>query len=165
MANNIIRGLIAGAVGTMALDVATYADMALRARPASSIPSQLVEQMAQKVDLPLSEKGVGAQDDTTQNRASGLGALLGYTNGIGIGALYSLFQPQLQGMPLLLAGVGTGAAAMAASDVPLVSFKLTDPRTWGTSGWIADALPHFIYGIVTVGVYEMLRSADEDEDD
>jgi hypothetical protein len=45
---------------------------------------------------------------------------------------------------------------MAASDVPLVSLKVTNPRTWGLSGWLSDAIPHLIYGIVTVATYEAI---------
>jgi len=35
---SLLVGTVAGAVGTIVLDVATYADMALRGRPASEAP-------------------------------------------------------------------------------------------------------------------------------
>jgi xanthosine utilization system XapX-like protein len=161
MANSIVRGIVAGAAGTVALNIATYVDMALRARPASSTPSQLVAKAAQKANVALSPKGVGADDETAQNRESGLGALLGYVNGLGVGILYALLRDQFDDVPVSLASVGVGAAAMAASDVPLVSFQLTDPRSWGVSGWLSDAIPHLVYGLVTTAVYEALSDADE----
>jgi hypothetical protein len=163
MLNSTLRGVIAGAAGTVALNVATYADMALRARPASSTPSQLVAKAAQRVRLPLSPKGVGADDETAQNRESGLGSLLGYVNGLGVGILYGLLRDQLENVSIPLASVGVGVSAMAASDVPLVSFQLTDPKTWGLSGWLSDAIPHLVYGLVTVVVYEALSNTDTDE--
>jgi hypothetical protein len=40
---SVLIGTAAGAVGTAALDVVTYADMAARGRPESSMPSTLVK--------------------------------------------------------------------------------------------------------------------------
>ena len=39
---------------------------------------------------------------------------------------------------------------MAGSDVPAVATGATDPKTWGTSGWLADIVPHAIYGLLTL---------------
>jgi hypothetical protein len=39
-------GAVAGAAGATALNLLTYADMAVRARPASLAPQRLVEQLA-----------------------------------------------------------------------------------------------------------------------
>lgn len=158
--NSAVAGLIAGAAGTVALNIATYADMALRGRSSSSAPSQLVAVLADKTGLQLSEKGNHSEDETTQNRESGIGALLGFVNGLGVGTLYSLVRSQLDDVSIPLAGLGVGAAAMAASNVPLISFKVSDPKSWGVSGWASDAIPHAIYGLVTVLVYEALVDAD-----
>src|SRR5579884_1129421 len=95
MLQNVLAGTMAGALGTVALNVATYADMAIRGRSASSAPSHMVRILADKAHLPLSSQGVGANDQTAQNRESGLGALLGYVNGLGTGALYGLLRSQL----------------------------------------------------------------------
>lgn len=50
---DIIRGLIAGAAGTSALNAATYMDMAIRGRPASNTPEESVQRLADtaRVDL------------------------------------------------------------------------------------------------------------------
>ena len=42
MLNRMMRGALAGVVGTMVLDVATYADMALRGRGSSATAAALV---------------------------------------------------------------------------------------------------------------------------
>ena len=154
--SSALRGIVAGAAGTVALNLATYADMALRGRSSSSAPSKMIDKVTKQLHLPLSPQGVGAQDETTQNRESGLGALLGYVNGLGTGILYGVVRSQFDEVPALLAAPLVGLTAMAASDVPLVSMKLTNPKTWGLSGWLSDAIPHLIYGIVTVATYEAM---------
>ncbi|GHO62554.1 hypothetical protein KSC_014460 [Ktedonobacter sp. SOSP1-52] len=55
-----------------------------------------------------------------------------------------------------LASTLVGLASMAASDIPLVKLKVSDPKTWGASGWLSDFLFHFIYGFATVTTYEAL---------
>ncbi len=157
----IVTGAIAGALGTVALNIATYADMAIRARPSSSAPSDMVGVFAKKANVPLSSKGVGAEDDTAKNRESGIGALLGFVNGLGVGALYGILRSQINGnVSVPLAGIIIGAAAMAASDVPLATSGVSDPKTWGVSGWTSDAIPHLIYGLVTALAYEALQNRD-----
>jgi len=144
MLRDALTGAIAGALGTLALNVSTYADMAMRGRASSGAPSQMVHVLANKAHVPLSSQGVGAKDETAQNRESGLGALLGYVNGLGVGALYGLLRSQVdEDVSLPLMGVVIGAAAMAASDVPLVSLGLTKPKTWRFGmGFRRHSTPH-----------------------
>src|SRR6185312_5865513 len=156
MLRNIVIGTIAGAAGTVALDVATYVDMAIRGRSSSNAPAKMVENVAHIAHLPLFTKGAGSNDQTTQNRESGIGALLGYVNGLGTGALYGLLRSQLDDVPLPLTSIVVGLAAMAESDVPLVALRASNPKTWGFSGWAGDIIPHLIYGLVTVATYEAL---------
>ncbi|MGH2493638.1 MAG: hypothetical protein ACRDIV_02940, partial [Ktedonobacteraceae bacterium] len=91
--------------------------------------------------LPLSSQGVGAQDETAQNRESGPGALPGYVNGPGTGMIYGLVRSQFDEIPTPLAASLVGLTAMAASDVPLVTMQLTNPKTWGLSGWLSATRP------------------------
>jgi hypothetical protein len=153
-----LKGLLAGAAGTVALNISTYADMALRGRPSSNGPSQMVSSLASMLHLPLSPQGVGVQDQTAQNRQSGLGALLGYLDGLGTGVAYSFVRSQSDEIPLSLAGPLVGLAAMGGSDLPLVILKASNPKTWGVSGWLSDLIPHLIYGFVTVATYEALSN-------
>ena len=160
MLSGALIGAVAGAVGTVALDVTTYADMAIRGRSSSGAPSQMVSILAKVVGLPLSSQGVGSEDQTAQNRESGLGALLGYVNGLGVGVAYGLLRSRQDDIPIPLAGIGVGLAAMAASDIPLIALRVSNPKTWGFSGWAADAIPHLVYGLVTAIVYEALTNLD-----
>jgi hypothetical protein len=144
MFKGLVRGAAAGAAGTTALNAVTYLDMAVRGRPASDIPQQAVEKIAEEagVDIP----GEGAEKD---NRIQGLGPLAGIATGIGIGAAAGLFRPIVGRLPTVIGAPLLGAAAMAGSDVPLTKLGLTDPSTWTSVDWLSDAVPHLAYGAVT----------------
>lgn len=154
MARGIGLGLVAGAVGTLALDVATYADMAARARPASETPAKLAGTLADKAGLDLSG---GAGEEAAQRRQQGLGALLGYLTGVGVGVAYGALDRGERRWSVPLAGVALGLAAMAASDLPMAQTGVSDPREWSRSDWIADLVPHLLYGLVTAAVYAAFR--------
>jgi len=77
-----------------------------------------------------------------------------------MGVAYGLLRSQLDDVPIPLASTAVGLAAMAASDIPLFALGVSDPRTWGVSGWAADIIPHIIYGFVTVTTYELLTNSD-----
>jgi len=154
MASPVLTGTAAGAVGTVALNIATYVDMATRARPASSVPAKLVGVLADKAGVDLA---TGTGDDAKEeekNRESGLGALLGYVSGLGVASLYGAVRPHLRWLPVPVAGVLLGLAAMAASDVPIGMSGVSDPSTWAPEDWAADLIPHLIYGLVTVIAYD-----------
>ena len=156
MLRHLLMGTAAGAVGTVALNVATYADMAIRGRPSSNVPAILAGVLADKAGLSLSAGGESSDDEKAQNRQSGLGALFGYVTGLGVGTAYGLLRPHLRGVPTSVAGVGVGLAAMAASDIPFAALGVSDPATWGVSGWAADVVPHLAYGLVTAIAYDAL---------
>lgn len=157
MRNKLLAGLAAGAVGTMTLDIATYVDMVARGRPSSGVPAKLAGMLADKAGINLAAGAQGdeqAAKETVQSRESGLGALLGYVPGLGIGALYGLLRPQVRRLPVPVVGVVVGLAAMAASDTPIVTSGVSDPATWGVSGWMADLIPHLAYGVMTAIAYD-----------
>jgi hypothetical protein len=144
-------GAVAGAVGIVALDAVSYLDMAVRGRPASELPGRLVDRIVESVGV-----DVPRDDETWRNRAGAIGALLGYAVGLGTGAVFGVVRARCPGPPRAVAAVAAGAAAMALSDVPLVLSGLTDPRTWGLSGWTSDIVPHLAYGLATVVVFDAL---------
>ncbi|RSN40475.1 MULTISPECIES: hypothetical protein [Actinomadura] len=148
--DRLTRGLVAGAAGTSALNVVTYLDMAVRARPASSTPEQSVEKMAD-----LAGVGLGAED-RAENRKAGLGPLLGYGTGAGAALVYGLLAGRRR-IPLPAAALALTGLAMAGSSAPMTALGLTDPRTWSVSDWLMDAVPHLAYGAVAAGVYAALR--------
>lgn len=154
MASPTLTGAAAGAVGTVALNIATYLDMAMRARPASSVPAKLVGVLADKVGVDLVNGMEEDAKEEEQNRRSGLGALIGYVNGLGVAALYGTLRPHLRWLPVPVAGIALGLAAMAASDVPIGLSGVSDPATWAPEDWAADLIPHLIYGLVTAIAYD-----------
>jgi hypothetical protein len=143
---NLMGGIVAGAAATTALNIVTYLDMALRARPASTTPEMSVERLAEASGVDLGE---GEQAD---NRKAGLGPLLGYGTGLGAGAVYGLLtrdrHPSWATNALALT-----ALAMIGSNAPMTLLGLTDPRQWSVSDWISDVLPHLAYGVAAASVY------------
>jgi hypothetical protein len=148
----LLNGALAGAAGTTALNAATYLDMAARGRPASETPQQAADELGKQLGHPVPGAG-----EERHNRLGGLGPLLGIATGVGIGAAAGVFRPVVRRLPLPLAGLLVGAAAMAASDTPLKKLGLTDPSTWSVSDWASDAIPHLAYGIVTCATLRATR--------
>jgi hypothetical protein len=152
-----LMGTAAGAVGTVALNVTTYADMAIRGRPSSSVPAEVAGRLAAKAGLDLS--GEGSDEQTVQNRKSGLGALSGYVVGLGVGTAYGLIRPRSNDRSVPVHGVWLGLAAMAGSDVPATALGVTNPTEWSASSWVSDVIPHLAYGLATAVAYEAFSGA------
>lgn len=152
---SVLVGTAAGAVGTAALNIATYTDMASRGRPSSDTPATMVKNVASSIGI----DALSADGDTASNRRSGVGALLGYANGLSVGAVYGAVRPSLRGrIPLLVGALAAGAAAMVLSDVPLAKSGATDPKTWGMSGWLADLIPHVLFGLALALSFDVLQA-------
>ncbi|MGK5740544.1 hypothetical protein [Micromonospora sp. URMC 103] len=143
-------GAIAGAVGSTALNIVTYLDMALRGRPASSTPDEAAGRLASAAHVGL---GTPAK---APNRRNGLGALLGYATGVGVGVGFALLARGRR-WPLATAGGLLGAGAMAMTDGSLTVLRVTDPRTWRRSDWISDIVPHLTYGLAAAATWNRLR--------
>jgi hypothetical protein len=116
-AMNLARGMLDGAAGTTALNVATYLDMAARARPASSSPQDIVEKLSEAAGVP-----VPGDKEARGNRVAGLGPLTGVLAGVGTGAVLGALRP---------AGLRPGLAVgtLAAGTAPMTGLGITDPRT------------------------------------
>ncbi len=155
---NITRGMAAGAVGTVALNVATYADMLLRGRGPSDVPTKVAGKLADEasVDLGATSESDASSDaeQKASNRRNALGALLGYVTGVGVGAAYGFVHRWVGSPRPAVSGVVLGAAAMAGSDGPATMLGITDPRRWRAKGWAADIGPHIAYGMVTAVAYQ-----------
>jgi hypothetical protein len=149
---HIVVGAIAGAAATSVLNIATYADIAIRGRGESDVPATMVKNVADAAGL----GALASDDETTQHRRSGIGALLGYADGLGVGIAYGAVRPALRRVPVLLAAVVAGAAAMALSDVVIAKSGASDPRTWAPADWAADAVPHLAYGLALALSFETL---------
>ncbi|NYJ73086.1 hypothetical protein [Allobranchiibius huperziae] len=156
MTNGFLRGAIAGAAGTTALNATTYLDMAVRGRGTSSAPEDLMEAAAGSAGVAIPGTG-----DQRANRLAGLGPLSGTGVGVVVGGIAETVHRALRSrgrsLPATAAIVLISAAAMAMSDVPLKLFGISDPAEWKGADWAADAVPHLVFGAVT---YATLRLTD-----
>jgi hypothetical protein len=154
---HVVHGLAAGAVGTAVLNTVTYLDMAVRARPSSSVPAQTVEKATDLAGVTLAAEG--NDSDRAGTRREAIGALLGYATGFGVGAAYGLLRPgPLRRIPRSVAGVGLAAAATASTVMPYSALGVSDPRTWPAKSWAADIIPHLCYGWATAATFDTLQN-------
>lgn len=144
----VLKGAMAGAAGTTALNAVTYADMVVRGRGASSTPEQVVEELARRIGLTIP-----GSDEVRQNRVEGLSALAGIATGVMVGAVAGPLRVRRLGP---LAGpVAIGGAAMLGTDLSMARLGVSDPRTWDATSWLSDIVPHLAFGAV---VYAALGS-------
>jgi len=145
----IVSGIAAGAAGTAVLDATSYADMAIRARPSSKVPKQVVKEFA---------RWSGVQR-LPRARAQGLSMLLGYADGFGTGLVFGTLRPRMRAVPWFVAGLGLAAVSLVISEGTATAMGKTDPRQWGLSGWLSDIVPRALYGCVTCLVYDALTES------
>jgi hypothetical protein len=145
---------VAGAVGTLALDVVSYGDMLVQGRAASDLPAQAAARVAEQAGIDL-----GPDDDPrTPNRRSAFGAILGYTTGVALGAVLGSAWRWRKRTSTTRRGLAAAGIAMVAANGPMVAQGLTDPRTWGARGWASDIVPHVAYGLATAATYRMITA-------
>ncbi|WP_204945676.1 hypothetical protein [Micromonospora luteifusca] len=147
---DVADGAIAGAVGSTALNVLGYLDIALRGRPESNVPQETVDRLAGIAHVDL---GSG---DQAANRRSGLGPLIGYGLGITAGIAFALYAGGRR-QPLPMATGLLGAGVMAMTDGSITALGISDPRTWRRSDWISDIIPHLAYGLTAAATWNRLR--------
>jgi hypothetical protein len=147
-----VRGALAGAVGTVALDATTHLDMVLRGRPPSSTPQQTVEATTSRLHVPLPE-----DDRAREAVLDGIAPLLGMAAGVAAGVVLGLLRP-----PGARGGVAATTATawvlgMLVGNGPMTLVGVTDPRTWSTSDWAADVVPHLAYAAGAAGALRALE--------
>jgi hypothetical protein len=152
LAARAIQGLAAGCVGLVALELTSYLDQYLRARPASDSPTRLGERLGDRLGLELGD------GDARANRASALGPLAGYWDGLLLGVLGGVTMSHDDSPVVTTAALTAGA--MAGSNGPLIALGITDPRTWTRDDWLSDAIPHLAYGLATTATLAALRSGE-----
>lgn len=150
------RGLLAGAAGNAALNLVSFADMALRGRPASDLPGQTIEALAHALGRDLPGRG-----RARASRRNALGSLAGFGVGLGVGAVASLARAAGLRAPGPVAALTTGATVMAATDLSMAALDVTDPRSWSGQDWLSDVLPHLAYGAVTHAALRRLEPRDD----
>jgi hypothetical protein len=149
LATALARGAVAGAVGTAALNAATYVDMAVRGRPASRTPEQTVERLAELAGHPIPGEG-----EVRRSRETGIGALLGLAAGTAAGVVLGAVRgdDRLRSPAATLAA--TWVTVMVAGNGPMTLLGITDPRAWTRTDWAADVLPHVAYAVAATATFE-----------
>lgn len=80
MLRHVLRGTVAGATGTAALNIVAYLDMTIRGRKSSEVPAKVAGALTQSMGIPLEAvaHSTGNTSDEqkaqAQHRLSGLGA-------------------------------------------------------------------------------------------
>jgi hypothetical protein len=143
------RGLVAGAAGTTAIEVATYLDMALRDRPSSTLPKRAAGEIARRAGLEL-----------TENRAAASGALLGYADGLFAGVVYGLLR-SVAPVPVVIGALALAAGTLVMSEGGATRLGVTDWAKWNAGEWIEDILPRLVYGSITALAMDILAQASE----
>jgi hypothetical protein len=144
MLENLIKGAMAGLVGTTTLNAAAYLDMVWRGRPASSTPEQVVEELVKR-----SGRAIPGDSQQRPNRVQALGALAGIATGVAVGAAAGQLHGMARRLGPVLGPAVVGGAAMAATDIGMYRLGVTDPKTWDASSWLSDAIRHLAYGLAT----------------
>lgn len=151
---SLLRGAVAGAAATTALNAATFADMVVRKRPASTTPQQTVERGAELLGLPLPEPG-----EKREAWESGMGSLLGTLAGVSAGAALGALKGTTGRPTGHVETVGAAfAVAMLVGNGPMTVLRVTDPRDWSPADWAADVLPHLAYAVVAAAALEAFES-------
>jgi hypothetical protein len=144
-----VNGMIAGIAGTAALNMVTFADMAVRGRPASHTPQDTVQRLADAVRVDL------GKGDRAEHRRTGLGSLLGYATGALVTAGYAMAVGRRAPWPV--SAVALSTLATLAGNGPMAVLGVTDPRRWTASDWASDVVPHVAYGVVAAAALDKLR--------
>ena len=158
MLQRVLLGIIAGAAGTMALDITTYGDMFLRGRPpaASPPPSPVVWPIRSASGFrQRRDRGKSRQPSQCHRGPAWLRDRLRHRRRL------RLIRGRGGRIPTPLAGTAVGILAMVASDLPIALSGASDPRTWTPVDWLSDLIPHLVYGLVTVQTYEFIASQQD----
>ncbi len=138
MTSTIGRGLLAGAAGTTLLNLASYADLAITGREASTAPARTAQRALERLGVAAPSRGP-AHD--------AVGAVAGIATGLGIGVLAAGARRMGVRLPRPVGAAVVGALAMAASDAPMSALGVSDPRSWSAADWTRDVVPHLAFGV------------------
>ena len=144
VARAMVRGMVAGAVGTVAMTLSERVEMSLSGRAPSTVPGQVGAHL-----LP------GA-DPTNPSDVARLGGPVHWGHGIAMGALRGVLDVAgLQGP----AGSAAHFALVWGGDAALYrSLGIADvPWLWSADELGADLLHKGVYAAVTGAVYDALR--------
>jgi len=147
---NLMCGAVAGAAGTTALNAATFVDMAVRGRPASSTPEEVVRRGADLVGA-----HVPGDDEHRAARTTGLGSLAGAVAGVGAGVVLGVARGRVLPAGSAVTFAGAWVLAMLVGNGPMTVLGVTDPRRWSAADWTADVVPHLAYAAAATVALEL----------
>ncbi|MFE7751131.1 hypothetical protein [Streptomyces sp. NPDC057428] len=147
----LLCGAAAGAAGTTALNIVSYADMAIRGRAASNTPEVTLRRLADRLHLRIPGEGA-----TLENRIAGLAPMTGFAAGLGMGVALALARSAGWHPSRASRYAAASIGALIGTNGPMTVLGVTDPRTWAASDWVSDVVPHLAYAWVTVSVLDGL---------
>ncbi|MFI6761168.1 hypothetical protein ACIBF5_18725 [Micromonospora sp. NPDC050417] len=153
--SRLTDGLLAGAVGTLARELVSNLDVAVRARPLSDTHQRAVRRLAEVARLSL------GPEERAADRRAGLGPVLGYVNGVLTVALFATVTTWWRPPVPVAAGI-VAIGGMLVADGQLAALKVTNPRRWRAQDWFEDAVPYVAYSLTaaaTLNRLETLRRA------
>lgn len=140
---DLAAGAVAGGLGTLALDAVASLD---GAEPRGT-------------GAPVARAAGADAPARAHARYDELRALAGYATGLVFGAVYGALRGRRRRRaPSLVSGACLGAAVMAVTDAGATLAGDDDPTRWSRSDWLASAVPHAVYGIVTALAFDRLSS-------
>lgn len=154
--HDMLIGAVAGAAGTAILNATTYADMAVRGRPPSKVPEETVRRLLRLAGADRLALPPGEADPPTRHRQRGMGALTGYGVGIGYATVYGVLRARGLKVPWTVAALVLGFGTMATTDTIATLLEVENPERRDAGAWLADIVPHLVYGIVTAAAVEAL---------
>jgi hypothetical protein len=156
MVRTILAGVIGGAVGELALNIVSYGDMFVRARPASDMPGKVAQRFADGLGIQFAQAGERPEKAEARREASG--AILGYGMAMLVAVAFSVLRRLGLRLPVPIAGLAMAGTAMAISDSTATVLGVADPTEWGVAGWLSDIVPHAAYGIAAAATIELIES-------
>ena len=150
----MMAGFLAAAAGEFVANVLTFGDMFIRARPASQMPTKTAARLADAAGVDFAQPG--ERPDKAANRQEAAGGLLSYLVALTTAIAYAAVRQAGLRLPVPIAGLLVGAAAMAAADTTATVVGATDPKEWGTDGWLLDIASHAAYGLTVAATVEAL---------
>ncbi|MEV4760634.1 hypothetical protein AB0J86_36785 [Micromonospora sp. NPDC049559] len=148
----LANALLAGVAATLARELVSSLDMAVRGRPYSDTHERMVRRIADGTHV-----SVGTEKPA-RHRLTGLGFLLGFANGVLTVTAFALLTGRRR-PPLPAAAALVGAGGMLVADAPMAALGVASPRRWGAQGWFEDGLPYVAYSLVAVTTLDRLERA------
>ncbi|WP_121154278.1 hypothetical protein [Micromonospora pisi] len=147
--SRLTDGLLAGAVATLARELVSNLDVAVRARPMSDTHQRAVQRLAEVTRVSL------GPEERAADRRAGLGPVLGYVNGVLTVAVFAAATFWWRPPAPVAAGI-VAIGGMLVADGQLAALGVTNPRRWRAQDWLEDAVPYLAYSLTAVAALDRM---------